>query len=96
MVEVREMPRFRAWRLSLRDLRARDRIAARIRRLELGNPGDVRPVGEGVFELRIHWGPGYRIYCVNRSRRVVVPLAGGDKRSQAADIQDAIQLARAI
>jgi len=90
------MPRFRAWRLSLRDLRARDRIAARIRRLELGNPGDVRPVGEGVFELRIHWGPGYRIYCVNRGRRVVVLLAGGDKRSQAADIQDAIQLARAI
>jgi len=96
VVEVRETPRFRAWRLSLRDLRARDRIAARIRRLELGNPGDVRPVGEGVFELRIHWGPGYRIYCVNRGRRVVVLLAGGDKRSQAADIQDAIQLARAI
>jgi len=90
------MPRFRAWRLSLRDLRARDRIAARIRRLELGNPGDVRPVGEGVFELRIHWGPGYRIYFVNRGRRVLVLLAGGDKRSQAADIQDAIQLARAI
>jgi putative addiction module killer protein len=69
-------------------------MLVRIRRLSLGNPGDVRPVGEGVSEMRIDYGPGYRIYFVSQGEQVVVLLAGGDKKSQASDIQAAIELAR--
>ncbi len=82
--------------MSLADLHARDRIIVRIRRLELGNPGDSRPVGSGVSELRAHWGPGYRVYYVRKGDRLITLLAGGDKRSQEADIQRAIQLAREV
>jgi len=78
----------------LRDRQARARIDVRIRRLSLGNPGDVRPVGEGVSEPRIDYGPGYRVYFVPRGAQVVILLAGGDKRSQNQDIQTALELAR--
>lgn len=68
----------------------------RIDRLSLGNPGDVKPVGEGVSELRIDYGPGYRIYCIQRGERLIVLLAGGDKRTQHRDIKAAQQLARSL
>ena len=78
----------------LRDLRARARIQARIERLAMGNPGDVRPVGEGVSELRIDHGPGYRVYFTRRGQELVVLLAGGDKSTQSEDIRTALHLAR--
>lgn len=96
MIEVRETARFRSWLRGLRDLQARDRILVRIRRLQLGNPGDVRPVGAGVSELRGNWGPGCRVYFVRRGDSLVILLAGGDKRSQDADIRTAIALAREL
>ncbi|HEX3131344.1 MAG TPA: type II toxin-antitoxin system RelE/ParE family toxin, partial [Thermoanaerobaculia bacterium] len=79
MIEVRRTDVFAVWLDDLRDLRARARIQARIERLALGNPGDVRPVGEGVSELRIDHGPGYRVYFVNRGKELIILLAGGDK-----------------
>ena len=72
------------------------RIDVRIRRLSLGNSGDVKPVGEGVSELRINYGPGYRVYFVSRGQALVIVLAGGDKRTQNRDIKIAIKLARAL
>ena len=72
------------------------RIDVRIRRLSLGNSGDVKPVGEGVSELRINYGPGYRVYFVSRGQALVILLAGGDKRTQDRDISTAIELARAL
>jgi putative addiction module killer protein len=92
-VEVRQTERYRAWFAGLRDRQARARIDARIRRLSLGNAGDAKPVGEGVSELRIDYGPGYRIYFVQRGARLVILLAGGDKRTQHRDIRLAIDLA---
>lgn len=77
----------------LRDARARAKIAARIDRLAFGNPGDVAPVGEGVSELRIHHGPGYRVYFVNRGETLMVLLCGGDKATQDRDIERAKMLA---
>lgn len=79
---------------ALRDVRARARVLVRVERLAAGNPGDVRPVGEGVSELRIDHGPGYRVYFKRQGRTVVVLLAGGDKRTQRADIETALRLAR--
>ncbi|MCY4431914.1 MAG: type II toxin-antitoxin system RelE/ParE family toxin [Rhodospirillales bacterium] len=93
MIEIRQTERFTEWFSTLRDSRAKGRIDVRIRRLSLGNPGDVRSVGKGVSELRIDHGPGYRVYFTRRGRDVVILLAGGDKRTQARDIQDAQQLA---
>ena len=87
---------FANWLARLRDGRARMRINARIRRLSIGNPGDVKPVGEGVSEMRIDYGPGYRIYFVSRGGTLVILLAGGDKRSQRRDIATAIELARQL
>jgi putative addiction module killer protein len=78
---------------ALRDLRARAKITQRIDRLELGNPGDVAPVGEGVSEMRINYGPGYRVYIKQRGAEFVVLLCGGDKSTQAADINLAKKLA---
>lgn len=75
---------------------ARARINARIRRLSLGNFGDVKPIGEGVSELRIDFGPGYRVYFVQRGQTLVVLLAGGDKRTQDRDIKKALKLAREL
>lgn len=81
------------WLDRLRDLRARARIQARVERLAAGNPGDVKPVGEGVSELRIDYGPGYRVYYTQRGNVLIVLLCGGDKRTQAADIRTAKKLA---
>jgi putative addiction module killer protein len=94
--EVRQTLAFAEWFVSLRDRRAKARVQVRIDRLLLGNPGDVKPVGEGVSELRIDYGPGYRVYFVQRGRTVVILLAGGDKDSQARDIQIAVAQARAL
>ncbi len=96
MTELRQTKRFARWLDGLRDLRGRARIQARIERLATGHPGDVAPVGEGVSEMRIAAGPGYRVYFTRRGRAVIVLLAGGDKRTQAADIRSALQLARGL
>ena len=85
---------FDRWFISLRDRQAKARIQARIDRAEMGNFGDCAPVGEGVSEMRIHYGPGYRVYFVQRGIEVVILLAGGDKSTQRKDIQTAIALAR--
>jgi putative addiction module killer protein len=84
---------FSVWLSGLRDIRAKAKILARIDRLALGNPGDVAPVGNGVSEMRIHYGPGYRVYFVQRGKEVVILLCGGDKSSQASDIAAAKKLA---
>ena len=96
MIEVRQTETFSQWFASLSDLQARARINVRIRRLSLGNFGDTKPVGEGVWELRIDFGPGYRVYFVNRGLSVVVLLAGGDKSSQSRDIRKAQKLAKEL
>jgi putative addiction module killer protein len=94
MFEIRQTDVYAGWFSHLRDRQARARIDVRIRRLSLGNPGDVKPVGEGVSELRIDYGPGYRVYFIQRGATVIVLLAGGDKRTQNRDIQTALELAR--
>jgi len=96
MVEVRQTDVFTDWFAGLRDREARARITARIRRLSLGNPGDVKPVGSGVSEMRIDYGPGYRVYFVGRGDTVVVLLCGGDKRHQDRDIARALELAQEV
>jgi len=96
MIEVRQTDSYAEWFKSLRDRQARARINTQIRRLSLGNPGDVRPVGEGVSELRIDYGPGYRVYFVQRGETLVILLAGGDKRTQNRDIKTALELAREL
>ena len=93
MVEIRKTKLFAQWLDGLRDFRARARVQARIERLALGNPGDVEPVGEGVSELRINCGPGYRVYFKRQGQALVILLAGGDKRTQAKDIKTALRLA---
>ena len=80
----------------MRDRQARARIVARIRRLSLGNPGDVKPVGSGVSEMRIDYGPGYRVYFTQRGEVVVILLCGGDKRTQDRDIAHAIAMVREL
>jgi putative addiction module killer protein len=82
MIEIRETSTYAAWFSALRDRAAKARIDIRIRRLSLGNPGDACPVGEGVSELRIHYGPGYRIYLTKQGEALVILLAGGGKSSQ--------------
>jgi putative addiction module killer protein len=94
MIEIRKTEAYAKWIDGLRDIRARARILARVERLAMENPGDVKPVGEGVSELRIHCGPGYRVYYTQRGRELVILLAGGDKSTQARDIQTALRLAR--
>jgi putative addiction module killer protein len=94
MVEVRQTEVFSKWLRELRDRQARARIQTRIDRLQLGLAGDVKPVGEGVSELRIDYGPGYRVYFTQRGREMVILLAGGDKRTQDRDIKTALELAR--
>ena len=96
LVEVRQTDVYARWFGRLRDRQARARIDIRIRRLALGNPGDVRPVGEGVSELRINYGPDYRVYFVRRGRSLVILLAGGDKSSQAREITKARSMARGL
>ena len=94
MFEIRKTEVYTRWLDGLRDIHARARVLVRIERLAQGNAGDVRPVGEGVSEMRIDYGPGYRVYYAKRGREVVVLLAGGDKRTQATDIKTALRLAR--
>ena len=94
MIEVRKTDLFAKWLDTLPDVVGRARVLARIARLAMGNPGDVRPVGEGVSELRIDSGPGYRVYYVQRGLELVILLAGGDKGTQARDIRTAQRLAR--
>jgi putative addiction module killer protein len=94
MIGIRKTEVFARWLDGLRDLRARARVQARIERLAFGHPGDVKVVGEGVSELRVHYGPGYRVYFTKRGAAVVILLAGGDKRTQAADIRMATRLAQ--
>ena len=96
MVEIRQTEVYARWFRRLRDRQARVRIDSRIRRLSLGNAGDVRPVGEGVSEIRIDYGPGYRVYFVQRGEVLVVLLAGGDKDSQERDVRRALELARGL
>ena len=96
MFEVRQTERFAHWLEDLRDLRARARVQARIERLIGGNPGDAKPVGSGVSELRINNGPGYRVYFQQRGSTLIILLAGGDKSTQARDIEEALLLARQI
>ena len=96
MVEVRQTGEFTKWLKSLRDGRAAAKIAQRIVRLQSGLLGDVKPVGGGVSELRIDYGPGYRVYFANQGRAIVILLCGGDKGTQAADIKRAKALAADI
>lgn len=96
MIEVRQTSTFARWLKALRDDNARARIAIRIRRLSLGNFGDVKPVGSGVSEMRVDYGPGYRVYFVRRGDAIVVLLTGGDKRSQKKDIEAAKTMAKEL
>jgi len=92
--EVRQTETFAHWLARLRDRRARARIQVRIDRLQLGNPGDVKALGGGISEMRIDYGPGYRVYFVQRGAALVILLAGGDKLTQERDIAAARELAR--
>ena len=94
VIEIRQTDAFANWFLGLRDRTARARIDIRIRRLSLGNPGDVRPVGDGVSELRLDYGPGYRVYYIQQGSVLIVLLAGGNKSTQERDIRMAKALAR--
>ena len=94
MIEVIQSSTYRRWVRGLRDRRAVARINARLRDVSLGNLGDIRSVGEGISEMRIHYGPGYRLYFIREGRSVVVLLCGGDKDSQSRDIERARRLAR--
>ena len=94
MPAIRQTEVFAAWFAALRDEQARARINVRIKRLALGNPGDVRPVGAGVSELRVDYGPGYRVYFAQRGEAFVLLLCGGDKRTQDRDIRQAQSINR--
>ena len=96
VVAIRQTEVYARWFRRLRDREARVRIDSRLRRLSLGNPGDVRPVGEGVSEIRIDYGPGYRVYFLQRGQLLVVLLAGGDKDSQERDIRRTQELAKGL
>jgi putative addiction module killer protein len=96
MSEVRKTPQFQKWLDNLKDAKAYARIETRLFRLALGLPGDVKPVGKGVSELRIDYGPGYRVYFTKQGNTLIIILAGGDKSTQAKDIQTAIKLANTL
>ena len=93
MITVRRTEHFDQWLKGLRESRARAKILARLDRLKLGNPGDVEPVGDGISEMRIHYGPGYRVYFKRRGEELIIILAGGDKSTQERDIAHAKLLA---
>jgi putative addiction module killer protein len=93
MLDVRETDEFSRWLAALKDQKGKAKILIRISRLARGNPGDVEPVGDGVSELRINYGPGYRVYYVQRGTRYILLVAGGDKSSQDRDIKEAKRLA---
>jgi len=94
MKDIRKSDVFDKWLRNLRDRQAVVRIDTRIRRLAKGNPGDVKPAGEGISELRIHYGPGYRVYYKDTGREIIILLCGGDKRTQQNDIAEAKEIAR--
>ena len=96
MYELRLTAEFRSWLYALADSRARARIVQRIERFEMGNPGDVVPVGDGVSEMRIHYGPGYRVYYMQSGRTVYVLLCAGDKSTQSRDIKLAKAMAKEL
>ena len=93
MIEFKQTESFRKWRIRLKDERIRALIASRLDRLAFGNPGDVKPVGGGISELRIDHGPGYRVYFMKRGNTIIILLCGGDKNTQTKDIQTAKRLA---
>lgn len=95
-IEIRKTARFARWLDTLRDLRAHAKVLSRLARMSLGNFGDVQPVGAGVSELRINYGPGYRIYFTQQGDGIVVLLTGGTKASQSRDIRQAIGMAERI
>ena len=94
MVEIRKTELFAKWLDNLRDIQAKARVLVRIERLASGNAGDVKPVGEGISEMRIDYGPGYRVYFTKRGSELIILLAGGDKGSQSSDIKTSLRLAR--
>ena len=94
MFKVRKTELYAQWLDKLRDIRARARVQVRVERLAAGNAGDARPVGEGVSELRIDYGPGYRVYFTIREHDIVILLVGGDKSTQSTDVKTALRLAR--
>lgn len=96
MLEIRQTDEFALWFKRLRDMRARTQIVRRIERFEAGNPGDVGPIAEGVHEMRIHYGPGYRLYFTQHGNEWVLLLCGGDKSSQDRDVKLALKLAREL
>ena len=93
MLEVRRTEFFDDWLRGLKDSRAKAKVAARIDRLAAGNPGDVKPVGGGISEMRIDYGPGYRVYFKQQGTKVIILLVGGDKSTQDADIKTAVAIA---
>jgi putative addiction module killer protein len=96
MIEVRQTEAFSGWLHRLRDANAVARIVGRIRRMEAGNPGDSKSVGQGILEMRIDYGPGYRIYYVHRGAQIVILLCGGDKRTQQQNIKKALRVAETL
>jgi len=94
MVDIKKTDVYARWLDDLRDIRARARVLVRVERLAAGNPGDVKSVGEGVSEMRIDYGPGYRVYFTRRGNEIIILLAGGDKSTQDADIKTAQGLSR--
>jgi len=94
VIEIRKTEVFAKWLDGLNDIRTRARVLARIERLALGNQGDVAAVGEGVSEMRIHYGPGYRVYYKQFGEILIILLAGGEKHTQAKDIKSALRLAK--
>jgi len=96
IVEILRTPVFDQWLKSLRDSRARFRIHKRITRLAQGNPGDVKPIGESCSEMRIDYGPGYRVYYKNTGKEIIILLCGGDKSDQQSDIAEAKKIAREV
>ena len=93
MIELRQTAQFSHWLRRLKDAEAAARIVGRLRRIEQGNPGDSRSVGGGIMEMRIDYGPGYRVHYAHRGKEIVILLCGGDKRNQAQDIKRAHALA---
>ena len=96
MIDIQQTQVYASWFADLKDIQGKARITTRIQRLGLGNPGDARPVGKGVSELRIDYGPGYRVYFVRRGQSLIILLAGGDKDSQERDINLALELASGL
>ena len=94
MIEIRKFGQFAKWLDNLRDVQAKARVLVRIERLASENAGDVKPVGEGISEIRIDYGPGYRVYFTKRGSELIILLAGGDKSSQSRDIKAALRLAQ--